>query len=159
MTTWLGVNAGHEDPASAESAALALHGSLLYEAAVVCVHDVGPHWALSFRLPKAPSGNVVSTLVERGSGIALHEGGVERLAGPSELVAGALRAALAHRDRVEGVALRFPGQRALHGRYGVADVLAFSAIDEVRPHDVRSIEARGDLRPRFSGGRLVLDCS
>ncbi|GGP59110.1 hypothetical protein [Saccharothrix coeruleofusca] len=159
MTTWLGLDAGHEDPATADAVALALHESLLYDATVVCVHVVDQHHALSFRLDAAPSENTLSTLIERGYGVAVHNGDLRRLAGPEELHRGALRAALAHRDRREGRALRFPGQRVLRGRYGVSDILAFSEIDEVLPHGVKSVDARGDLQPSFRDGRLVLTCA
>ncbi|MBW4716099.1 hypothetical protein [Saccharothrix obliqua] len=157
MTTWLGLDAGHADPRAADSTALALHESLLFHAQVVCVHAVDDHHAMSFRLAEDPSENVVATLVERGYGVAVHHAARQRLAGPDDLTAGALRAALAHRDRVEGRALRFPGQRALRGRYGVSDILAFSAIEEVLPHGVQSVDARGDLQPRFHNGKLVLN--
>ena len=155
-STWLGLDAGHRTPDDVDTTALSLHASLLYDARVVCAHEVDEHHAMSFRLTELPSENTISTLVERGYGVAVHNGSLQQLVGPEDLRRGALRAALAHRDRVEGRALRFPGQRALHGRYGVSDVLAFSAIDEVLPHGVKSVDARGDLRPSFQGGKLVL---
>ncbi|MEU4802010.1 hypothetical protein [Actinosynnema sp. NPDC023587] len=157
MTTWLGLNAGHGDPRAADRTALALYESLLFHAYVVCVHAVEDSHAMSFRLTDDPSENTVSTLIERGYGVAVHNGSLQRLAGPEQLARGALRAALAHRYRKEGRALRFPGQRSLRGRYGVSDILAFSAIDEVLPHGVKSVDARGDLQPRFVDGKLVLD--
>lgn len=157
-STWLGLDAGHRTPDDADTTAINLHAALLYDARVVCAHEVDQHHAMSFRLPEYPSENTISTLIERGFGVAVHNGSLQQLAGPEELRRGALRAALAHRDRVEGRALRFPGQRALHGRYGVSDVLAFSAIDEVLPHGVKSVDARGDLRPSFQHGKLVLHC-
>ncbi|WP_367135075.1 hypothetical protein [Saccharothrix sp. HUAS TT1] len=156
MTTWLGVNAGHEDPAAADATALSLHESLLFHAQLVCVHDVEGRHAMSFRLTDGPSGNTLSTLIERGYGVAVHNGSLQRLAGPEALARGALRAVLAHRDRREGRALRFPGQRTLRGRYGVSDIIAFSAIEEVLPHGTKSVDARGDLQPAFANGRLVL---
>lgn len=156
MTTWLGLNAGYDDPRTADRTALALHESLLFHAQVVCVHAVEGGHAMSFRLTDDPSENTVSTLIERGYGVAVHDGDLQRLGGPERFTRGALRAAIAHRDRKEGRALRFPGQRALRGRYGVSDILAFSAIDEVLPHGVKSVDARGDLQPRFVGGKLVL---
>ncbi|GAA3842510.1 hypothetical protein GCM10022243_06160 [Saccharothrix violaceirubra] len=158
MTTWLGLDAWHADAATADDTALALHGSLLFHANVVCVHRVEEHYALSFRFADDPSENIVSTLIERGYGVAAHNGTLQRLAGPVSLNRGALRAAIAHRYRREGRALRFPGQRALHGRYGVSDILAFSAIEEVLPHGIKSVDARGELRPSFVNGKLVLDC-
>ncbi|MFD1148193.1 hypothetical protein [Saccharothrix hoggarensis] len=158
MTTWLGLNAGHEDPATADTVAVALYESLLFHAQLVCVHAVEGRHAMSFRLADDPSDNTVSTLIERGYGVAVHNGALQRLAGPEELKRGALRAVLAHRDRKEGRALRFPGQRTLRGRYGVSDILAFSAIEEVLPHGVKSVDARGDLQPTFVNGRLVLTC-
>ncbi|GAA1347123.1 hypothetical protein [Saccharothrix algeriensis] len=158
MTTWLGLNAGHEDPRAADVAAVALYESLLFHAHVVCVHVVEDRHAMSFRLTDAPSENTLSTLLERGYGVAVHNGRLQRLAGPEHLTRGALRAALAHRDRREGRALRFPGQRSLRGRHGVSDVLAFSAIEEVLPPGLKSVDARGDLQPSFVGGRLVLTC-
>ncbi|MEV0678384.1 hypothetical protein AB0I60_17890 [Actinosynnema sp. NPDC050436] len=156
MTTWLGLNAGHDDPGTADRTALALHESLLFHAHLVCVHAVEEGHAMSFRLADDPSENTVSTLIERGYGVAVHNGSLQRLAGPDQLTRGALRAALAHRHRKEGRALRFPGQRSLRGRYGVSDILAFSAIEEVLPHGVKSVDARGDLQPRFIDGKLVL---
>ncbi|QFZ23353.1 hypothetical protein [Saccharothrix syringae] len=156
MTTWLGLDAGHEDAAKADAIAVSLYETLLFHAQVVCVHAVGDHHALSFRLTDEPSENTVSTLIERGYGVAVHNGSLQRLAGPEELARGALRAALAHRHRREGRALRFPGQRALRGRYGVSDIIAFSAIEEVLPHGIKSVDARGDLQPFFANGRLVL---
>lgn len=158
MTTWLGLNAGHEDRATADAIAVSLYESLLFHAQVVCVHVVEGRHAMSFRLTEGPSDNTVSTLIERGYGVAVHNGGLRRLAGPESLTRGALRAALAHRDRREGRALRFPGQRSLRGRHGVSDILAFSAIEEVLPHGTKSVDARGDLQPEFVNGRLVLDC-
>lgn len=155
-STWLGLDAGHRTPDDADATALNLHAALLYGARFVCAHEVDEHHAMSFRLPELPSENTISTLIERGYGVAVHNGSLQRLAGPEALRRGALRAALAHRDRVEGRALRFPGQRALRGRYGVSDVLAFSAIDEVLPHGVARVDARGDLRPSFQDGKLVL---
>ncbi|WP_433265557.1 hypothetical protein ACQPZF_38285 [Actinosynnema sp. CS-041913] len=158
MTTWLGLNAGHDDPGTADKTAVALYESLLFHAHVVCVHAVGDHHAMSFRLTDDPSENTVSTLIERGYGVAVHHGRLQRLAGPEPLARGALRAAMAHRDRKEGRALRFPGQRSLRGRYGVSDILAFSAIEDVVPHGIKSVDARGDLQPSFVNGRLVLSC-
>ncbi|KOX13790.1 hypothetical protein ADK67_43565 [Saccharothrix sp. NRRL B-16348] len=158
MTTWLGLNAGHDDRTTADTVAVSLYETLLFHAQLVCVHDVGGRHAMSFRLTEEPSENTVSTLIERGYGVAVHNGSLQRLAGPEELTRGALRAALAHRDRKEGRALRFPGQRTLRGRYGVSDILAFSAIEEVLPHGTKSVDARGDLQPTFVNGRLVLDC-
>ncbi|ONI83837.1 hypothetical protein ALI22I_35975 [Saccharothrix sp. ALI-22-I] len=158
MTTWLGLNAGHEDQVTADTIAVSLYETLLFHAQIVCVHDVGGRHAISFRLTDEPSENTVSTLLERGYGVAVHNGSLQRLAGPESLTRGALRAALAHRDRSEGRALRFPGQRTLRGRYGVSDILAFSAIEEVLPHGTKSVDARGDLQPVFVNGRLVLDC-
>ena len=157
-STWLGLDADHRTPDDVDTTALHLHAALLYDARVVCAHEVDGHHAMSFRLPEHPSENTLSTLVERGYGVAVHNGSLQRLAGPEELRRGALRAALAHRDRLEGRALRFPGQRALRGRYGVSDILAFSAIDEVLPHGVKSVDARGDLQPSFQHGKLVLRC-
>ncbi|GAA3461209.1 hypothetical protein ACFFSW_31655 [Saccharothrix longispora] len=159
MTTWLGLNAGHDDPATADSTAVSLYETLLFHAQVVCVHLVEERHAMSFRLTDEPSENTVSTLIERGYGVAVHNGRLQRLAGPEELTRGALRAALAHRDRKEGRALRFPGQRTLRGRYGVSDIIAFSAIEEVLPHGTKSVDARGELRPSFVNGRLVLHAS
>ncbi|MBB5955013.1 hypothetical protein FHS29_001583 [Saccharothrix tamanrassetensis] len=158
MTTWLGLNAGHDDPRTADATAVALYESLLFHAHVVCVHSVGDHHPMSFRLTDDPSENTLSTLIERGYGVAVHNGSLQRLAGPDHLTRDALRAALAHRDRREGRALRFPGQRSLRGRYGVSDILTFSAIDEVLPHGIKSVDARGDLQPSFVDGRLVLVC-
>ncbi|RKT57616.1 hypothetical protein [Saccharothrix australiensis] len=158
MTTWLGLDAGHADPRTADDTAVALYESLLFHAHVVCVHAVEGHHAISFRLTDDPSENTVSTLLERGYGVAVHNGGLQRLAGPDHLTRGALRAALAHRDRREGRALRFPGRRSLRGRHGVSDILAFSAIEEVLPHGIKSVDARGDLQPCFLDGRLVLVC-
>ncbi|TQM82654.1 hypothetical protein FHX81_5064 [Saccharothrix saharensis] len=158
MTTWLGLNAGHEDRATADKVAVSLYETLLFHAQLVCVHEVEGRHALSFRLTDEPSENTVSTLIERGYGVAVHNGSLQRLAGPEELTRGALRAALAHRDRREGRALRFPGQRTLRGRYGVSDIIAFSAIEEVLPHGTKSVDARGDLQPTFLNGRLVLNC-
>lgn len=158
MTTWLGLNAGHDDPTTADSVAVSLYESLLFHAQVVCVHEVEGRHAMSFRLTDEPSENTLSTLIERGYGVAVHNGSLQRLAGPEALARGALRAALAHRDRREGRALRFPGQRTLRGRYGVSDIIAFSAIEEVLPHGTKSVDARGDLQPVFVNGRLVLDC-
>ena len=159
MSTWLGLDSGHSAASELDAIALQLHASLLFDARVVCAHEVDGHHAMSFRLPEDPSENTISTLLERGYGIAVHNGALQRLAGPEALRRGALRAALAHRDRLEGRALRFPGQRTLHGRYGVSDVLAFSAIDEVLPHGIKSVDARGNLQPTFRNGKLVLDCS
>lgn len=158
MTTWLGLDAGHDDPRTVDAVAIQLHDAMLYDARVVCTHVVDGHHAMSFRLGEDPSENTVSTLLERGYGVAVHNGALQRLAGPEALQRGALRAALAHRDRREGRALRFPGQRALHGRYGVSDILAFSAIEEVLPHGIKRVDARGDLKPSFANGRLVLTC-
>ncbi|PSL54639.1 hypothetical protein B0I31_106153 [Saccharothrix carnea] len=158
MTTWLGLNAGHDDPATADKVAVSLYETLLFHAQLVCVHDVEGRHAMSFRLVDEPSENTVSTLIERGYGVAVHNGTLQRLAGPEELARGALRAVIAHRDRREGRALRFPGQRTLRGRYGVSDILAFSAIEEVLPHGTKSVDARGDLQPTFVNGRLVLNC-
>lgn len=156
MTTWLGLNAGHEDQATADAVAVSLYETLLFQAQLVCVHRVEERHAMSFRLPDRPSENTLSTLIERGYGVAVHDGALQRLAGPEPLARGALRAVLAHRDRREGRALRFPGQRALRGRYGVSDIIAFSAIEEVLPHGTKSVDARGDLQPAFVNGRLVL---
>lgn len=158
MTTWLGLNAGHDDRATADTVAVSLYETLLFHAQLVCVHDVEGRHAMSFRLTEEPSENTVSTLIERGYGVAVHNGSLQRLAGPEELTRGALRAVLAHRERREGRALRFPGQRTLRGRYGVSDIIAFSAIEEVLPHGTKSVDARGDLQPTFVNGRLVLDC-
>ncbi|GAA1278612.1 hypothetical protein [Saccharothrix xinjiangensis] len=156
MTTWLGLDAGHADTATADAVAVSLYETLLFHAHVVCVHAVEEHHALSFRLADEPSENTISTLIERGYGVAVHNGDLQHLAGPAQLTRGALRAALAHRDRREGRALRFPGQRTLRGRYGVSDIIAFSAIEEVLPHGIKSVDARGDLQPFFANGRLVL---
>ena len=158
MTTWLGLNAGHDDPATADKVAVSLYETLLFHALLVCVHDVEGRHAMSFRLVDEPSENTVSTLIERGYGVAVHNGALQRLAGPEDLARGALRAVIAHRDRREGRALRFPGQRTLRGRYGVSDIIAFSAIEEVLPHGTKSVDARGDLQPTFVNGRLVLNC-
>ncbi|GAB2981005.1 hypothetical protein [Saccharothrix stipae] len=158
MTTWLGLNLGHEDRATADAIAVSLYETLLFHAQLVCVHEVEERHAMSFRLTDQPSENTVSTLIERGYGVAVHNGSLQRLAGPEALTRGALRAVLAHRDRREGRVLRFPGQRTLRGRYGVSDILAFSAIEEVLPHGTKSVDARGDLQPTFVNGRLVLDC-
>ncbi|MET1074177.1 MAG: hypothetical protein ABWY11_16135 [Umezawaea sp.] len=157
-STWLGLDADHRTPHDVDTTALQLHVALLYDARVVCAHEVDGHHAMSFRLAEPPSENTISTLIERGYGVAVHNGSLQRLAGPEALRRGALRAAIAHRDRVEGRALRFPGQGSLRGRHGVSDVIAFSAIDEVLPHGVKSVDARGDLQPSFRHGKLVLVC-
>ena len=154
--TWLGTDAGHRNRWEVEKLAVELHETLLPSARVVCAHVVDGHHAASFMLPVAPSARVVAALVEQGYGVAVQGDGVHRLAGPEQLRRGASDAATAHRERREGRALRFPGQRSLRGRHGVSDILAFSAIEQVLPAGITAVDTRGNLQPFFRDGRLVL---
>lgn len=76
----------------------------------------------------------------------------------------AARIAVAHQARQSGRAFRYPGLENLTGTLNVADLLANSAIEEVRvlgapsPHpDPQTIvDTRDFVRPQYAGGRLVL---
>jgi hypothetical protein len=93
--------------------------------------------------------------------------------GPALLVDGtstgpvALRPVLAevleaHRTRSSGRAVVFPGSTTLTGTVTVADAVAGTAIDRVQvlgsaePDGATALVTRGFVRPRWSGGRLVL---
>ncbi|GLZ30359.1 hypothetical protein Lesp02_25480 [Lentzea sp. NBRC 105346] len=154
MSAWLGTDAGHHNRWEAEKIAIELHETLLTTARTVCVHDVNDHHAMSFMLPLAPSEAVLATLVAQGFGVASSSGFV---GGPEMLRLGAAQAVSAHKQRREGRALRFPGQRSLRGRHGVSDILAFSAIEQVLPHGITAVDTRGNLQPFFRDGKLVLE--
>jgi hypothetical protein len=75
----------------------------------------------------------------------------------------AARVAVLHESRQGGRAVIYPGVAALTGTLPVADVLALSAIEEVRllggsplPHAETLLETRDFVRPQWQNGRLVL---
>jgi hypothetical protein len=75
----------------------------------------------------------------------------------------AARVALLHESRQGGRAVIYPGVVALTGTLQVADVLALSAIQEVRllggsppPMPETLLETREFVRPQWLDGRLVL---
>ncbi|HEV7906533.1 MAG TPA: hypothetical protein VGP03_00195 [Pseudonocardiaceae bacterium] len=157
MSTWIGVDGGHDNRWELEKLAIEFHETLLPAARLVCAHVVDHHHAMSFMLPVPPSEHAITALLEQGFGVAVHGTDRPRLAGPDALRRGALAAALAHRGRREGRALRFPGHRVLGGRHGVCDILAFSAIEQVLPAGTTRVDTKGNLQPHFTEGRLVLD--
>lgn len=153
MSVWVGADAGHHNRWEAEKIAIELHDTVLPTARTVCVHEVNDHHAMSFMLPIGPSEAVMATLVAQGFGVASSSGYV---AGPETLRLGAAEAVSAHKQRREGRALRFPGQRSLRGRHGVSDILAFSAIEQVLPAGITAVDTRGNLQPFFKDGKLIL---
>ena len=68
----------------------------------------------------------------------------------------------AHRSRAGGRVVVFPGSTTLTGTVTVADVLARTPIDRVQvlgsaePDGSAALVTRGFVRPRWSGGQLVL---
>ncbi|MFD5824288.1 hypothetical protein [Lentzea sp. NPDC060358] len=155
-STYVGIDAGHENRWEAEKIALELHDTVLTTARTVAVHEVDGHHAMSFMVPVAPSDAVVTSLVEQGFGVSVRGASSGRLVGPEALRVGASTAAEAHQYRREGRALRFQGQRSLRGRHGVSDIIAFTAIEAVLPRGTHTVDTRGNLTPRFQDGKLVL---
>jgi hypothetical protein len=124
--------------------------------------------ALSFEVPCADDADALWALLEQALPGQNWDGDSarcvgERRTGPASLRQTAWEAAEAHRTRVSGRAVHFPGAGRLTGDVTVDDILRWTAIDEVRvlAHGQASREAvvvtRDFVRPRWSTGLLVLD--
>jgi hypothetical protein len=138
MSRVLGFDLGHRDTVAAE------HW-------LAAVPD-GPDLVACTHLVHGPRPRVVITL----AGVDL------TVFPPPEDSEAATAAAENHASGHGGRAVRFPGVRVLTGTLPVADLLAVSAIDEVRviggppaTPDTR-IDTRDFVRPQWENGRLIL---
>lgn len=162
---WIGLDAGDEDLDRAEQAAVALADALgcVDE---VCTHALAlarPHYAATLRIPAgswAPTG--IDELRRLAEGAIVLEGGEWALeTGDADGRAGARAAIFAHSSGAGGRAVRFLGQERLGGAMTVDEVLAKSAIAEVRVlgGELRGgmvLETRGYVRPVYAAGALSL---
>jgi len=147
-TCWIGLDAGHEDLDETEHAASVLADTLGL-ADEVCTHGT---WAPG--RPDELRALAEGALVFEGRDRAVEIGGA---AGRS----GARAAIAAHAAATGGRAVTFAGQEMLVGALSVEEILATSAIDEVRPLGAdlvpgALIETRGYLRPQYMAGLLTL---
>lgn len=143
----IGLDAGRHSVRDAERLLTALP---LGAATMACTHFIRtgtPHVALSVSVPD----DVDPTALEPE--ISFAAGDLRR--GP--LAASAALAAAAH--GTGGRAVLFPGSAMLTGTVAVADVLARTAIDEIRVLGGGSharLLTRDFVRPEWTDGRLVL---
>jgi hypothetical protein len=133
-----GFDLGHRDTVAAEHWLAAVPGG---PGLIACTHFV-----------PGPRARVVITLA-----------GIDLTVFPPPEESQAARAAMKnHLDGHSGRAVLFPGVRDLTGTMQVADLLAASAIDDVRviggppatPSDL--LDTRDFVRPQWENGRLVL---
>jgi hypothetical protein len=140
---YVGLSLGHRDDAEAEHW---LRENTPAGTTWACTHlarEPYPHVAISLVLaPGADAGALPAV--------------------PADLTAAADRAAADHRARRSGRAVLFPGVERLVGVLSAGDVLALSAIDEVRmlggapPGADTLVDTRGFVRPQWMDGTLVL---
>jgi hypothetical protein len=167
MTAVLGVDAGSRTAADAEHLMLGVAAELgAGPGAVLCTHAVRqgtPHYAATLTLPTSRPATLRATMPSLPSaGWALVDA-AEVLEGDPVLARTALGAATGRAAGSDGRAVRFPGIELLTGTVPVADVLAGTAIDEVRvlaggvlpPAAV--LHTREFCRPVYEAGALVLD--
>ena len=94
-----------------------------------------------------------------GTGVLL----ADRYRGEPELRDTLTAAVIAHANRASGRAVVFPGSSLITGTVSVGEVLDRSAIDRVRvlaggsADGAAQLVTRDFLRPRWTGGELVLD--
>ena len=87
----------------------------------------------------------------------------DRYRGEPELRVTLTAAVIAHTNRTSGRAVVFPGSSLITGTVSVGEVLDRSAIDRVRvlaggsADRAARLVTRDFLRPRWTGGELVLD--
>jgi hypothetical protein len=157
----LGVDAGSRTAADAEHLMRGVAAELgAGPGAVLCTHAVRqgtPHYAATLTLPEPPA--ALPPLPAAGWAVVCPG---EMLGGDPVLARTALGAAAARAAGTDGRAVRFAGIELLTGTVPVADVLAGTAIDEVRvlaggvlpPAAV--LATREFCRPVYEAGTLVL---
>jgi len=164
---WIGLDAGHEDLAGAEHAAVAV-ADALGGVDEVCTHALQgsvAYYAASLRIT-SPAGAWVPEFVEEVR--ALADGAVvyERedwAIEVGEVVsrAGARAAIAAHATGTGGRAIRFVGQGRLRGALRIEEVTAGSAISQVQVLGADRVagailETRDYVRPQYAAGSLTL---
>lgn len=163
--TCFGIDTGTRSLAEADEAAHDLvHRLRLPAQAIVCTHlarGEPEHVALSLWVPPGFDGvwNELTRLTKHGeAGVASGTG----RSGRPDLADAAADAAVEHLSRQGGRAVVFPGSAQLTGTIGVADLIAHSAITQVRvagggavPDGVL-LDTRDHVRPRWQAGELVL---
>jgi len=162
MTAVLGVDAGSRTAADAEHLMLGVAAELgAGPGAVLCTHAVRqgtPHYAATVTLPATLPATMAPI---PAAGWALVDT-AEVLEGDPVLARTALGAATARAAGTDGRAVRFPGIELLTGTVPVADVLAGTAIDEVRVlaggllPPAAMLLTRDFCRPVYEAGALVL---
>lgn len=165
--TWIGLDRGDTDVATAEHLVSDLAPELLAIASLACTHLVGDpygHYAVSLeiRRPLTPTEQSALINVANTAPCALSIDS-ERLlvAGDPDLQGGAMLAAAGLRERSNGRAFRYAGEERLRGVLSVDVLLDQTAIDRV---DVlggvlstrSSVQTRDFVRPQFRDGQLVL---
>ena len=165
MTAVLGVDAGSRTAADAEHLMLGVAAELgAGPGAVLCTHAVRqgtPHYAATVTLPALPATLPATMAPIPAAGWALVDT-AEVLEGDPVLARTALGAATARAAGTDGRAVRFPGIELLTGTVPVADVLAGTAIDEVRVlaggllPPAAMLLTRDFCRPVYEAGALVL---
>lgn len=165
MTAVLGVDAGSRTAADAEHLMLGVAAELgAGPGAVLCTHAVRqgtPHYAATVTLPARPATLPAAMPPIPAAGWALVDT-AEVLEGDPVLARTALGAATARAAGTDGRAVRFPGIELLTGTVPVADVLAGTAIDEVRVlaggalPPAAMLLTRDFCRPVYEAGALVL---
>jgi len=165
MTAVVGVDAGSRTAVDAEHLMLGVAAELgAGPGAVLCTHAVRqgtPHYAATVTLPVLPATLLATMPPILAAGWALVDT-AEVLEGDPVLARTAFGAATARAAGTDGRAVRFPGIELLTGTVPVADVLAGTAIDEVRvlaggllPPAARLL-TRDFCRPVYEAGALVL---
>lgn len=165
MTAVLGVDAGSRTAADAEHLMLGVAAELgAGPGAALCTHAVRqgtPHYAATVTLPALPATLPAAMPPIPAAGWALVDT-AEVLEGDPVLARTALGAATARAAGTDGRAVRFPGIELLTGTVPVADVLAGTAIDEVRVlaggllPPAAMLLTRDFCRPVYEAGALVL---
>jgi hypothetical protein len=162
MAAVLGVDAGSRTAAEVEHLLLDLAAELgAGPGAVLCTHAVRqgtPHYAGTLTLPALPPDPPAIPT----AGWALLAPAGARRGGDPLLARNALGVATARSSGTDGRAVRYPGIDLLTGTVPAADVLARTAIDEVRvlaggvlaPGAV--LVTRDFCRPVYEAGTLVL---
>lgn len=164
---WIGLDAGQENLAGVEHAALVLAGSL-GGVDEVCTHALQgsvPYYAASLRITSSAGAwepEFVEELRDLAAGALVYEsGGWAIEVGDVIGRAGARAVIAAHATGTGGRAIRFVGQEQLQGAVRIDEVTSGSAIAEVRVlggalAEGAILETNDYLRPQYVAGSLTL---